>query len=150
MPTFPACFPVFFDLFYPHPSKPTFDLFLTYFNVFGASGPLGRLLLLKIRDLVRRVAWGKSHVARSGESGSLMSVPLSLRDLKPNFKEADRGQKWTLQKHLFGRHEFSRFSFAFAFVMIMLWETDFYTPPVLGGAALLPFSAPAVYKNPVA
>ena len=30
-----------------------------------------------------------------------------------------------------------------------LWETDFYTPPVLGGAALLPFSAPAVYKNPV-
>ena len=30
-----------------------------------------------------------------------------------------------------------------------IWETDFYTPPVLGGAALLPFSAPAVYKNPV-
>ena len=30
-----------------------------------------------------------------------------------------------------------------------MWETDFYTPPVLGGAALLPFSAPAVYKNPV-
>ena len=29
------------------------------------------------------------------------------------------------------------------------WETDFYAPPVLGGAALLPFSAPAVYKNPV-
>ena len=28
-----------------------------------------------------------------------------------------------------------------------VWETDFYTPPVLGGAALLPFSAPAVYKN---
>ena len=28
-----------------------------------------------------------------------------------------------------------------------LWETDFYTPPVLGGAALLPFSAPAVYTN---
>ena len=27
------------------------------------------------------------------------------------------------------------------------WETDFYTPPVLGGAALLPFSAPAVYKK---
>ena len=27
------------------------------------------------------------------------------------------------------------------------WETDFYTPPVLGGAALSPFSAPAVYKN---
>ena len=35
-----------FDLFYPHPPKPTFDLFLTYLNVFGASGPLGRLLLL--------------------------------------------------------------------------------------------------------
>ena len=28
-------------------------------------------------------------------------------------------------------------------------ETDFYTPPVLGGAALLPFSAPVVCKNPV-
>ena len=26
------------------------------------------------------------------------------------------------------------------------WETDFYTPPVLRGATLLPFSAPAVYK----
>ena len=34
-----------FDLFYPHPPKPTFDLFLTYFNVFGVSGPLGGLLL---------------------------------------------------------------------------------------------------------
>ena len=30
-----------------------------------------------------------------------------------------------------------------------LWETDFYTPPVLGGAALWPFPAPAVYKNRV-
>ena len=29
----------------------------------------------------------------------------------------------------------------------IFWETDFHTPPVLGGAALLPFSAPAVYKN---
>ena len=29
------------------------------------------------------------------------------------------------------------------------WETNFYTPPVLGGAALFPFSALAVYKNPV-
>ena len=29
------------------------------------------------------------------------------------------------------------------------WETDFYTPPVLGGAALFDNSAPAVYKNPV-
>ena len=29
------------------------------------------------------------------------------------------------------------------------WETDFYTTPVLGSAALLRFSAPAVYKNPV-
>ena len=27
-----------------------------------------------------------------------------------------------------------------------LWETDFYTPPVLGGAALFENSAPAVYK----
>ena len=27
------------------------------------------------------------------------------------------------------------------------WETNFYTPPVLGGAAFLPFSAPAVCKN---
>ena len=29
------------------------------------------------------------------------------------------------------------------------WETDFYTPPVLGGAALFGNSAPAVYKKPV-
>ena len=36
-----------FDLFYPHPPKPTFDLLLTYFNVFGVSGLLGGLLLLK-------------------------------------------------------------------------------------------------------
>ena len=34
-------------------------------------------------------------------------------------------------------------------ILSELWETDFYTPPVLGGAALLPLSAPAVYKNPV-
>ena len=26
------------------------------------------------------------------------------------------------------------------------WETDFYTPPVLGGASLFEDSAPAVYK----
>ena len=37
-----------FDLFYPHPPKPTFDLFLTYFNVFGVSGPLGGLCFLTI------------------------------------------------------------------------------------------------------
>ena len=29
------------------------------------------------------------------------------------------------------------------------WDTDFYTPPVLGGAALFDNSAAAVYKNPV-
>ena len=29
------------------------------------------------------------------------------------------------------------------------WETDFYAPPELGGAALFDNSAPAVYKNPV-
>ena len=40
-------FSCIFDLFYPHPSKPTFDLCLTHFNVFGVSGPLGRLWLLK-------------------------------------------------------------------------------------------------------
>ena len=27
-----------------------------------------------------------------------------------------------------------------------LWETDFYTPQVLGGTAILDNSAPAVYK----
>ena len=32
---------------------------------------------------------------------------------------------------------------------IKLWETDFYTPPLLRGAALLDSSAPAVHKNPV-
>ena len=29
-----------------------------------------------------------------------------------------------------------------------IWETEFYTPPVLGGAARLPFSAPAVHHSP--
>ena len=29
----------------------------------------------------------------------------------------------------------------------LVWETDFYTPPVLGGAALFDNSAPAVYKT---
>ena len=29
---------------------------------------------------------------------------------------------------------------------VLMWETDFYTPPVLGGCALLDNSAPAVYK----
>ena len=29
------------------------------------------------------------------------------------------------------------------------WEIDFYTPPVLGGAALSDNSAAVVYKNPV-
>ena len=36
-----------FDLFYPHPPKPTLDPYLTNFNVFGVSGLLGGLLLLK-------------------------------------------------------------------------------------------------------
>ena len=27
------------------------------------------------------------------------------------------------------------------------WETDLYTPPVLGNAALFDNSAPAIYKN---
>ena len=34
------------DLFYPQCPKPTFDLCLTNFTVFGARGPLGGLLLL--------------------------------------------------------------------------------------------------------
>ena len=33
------------------------------------------------------------------------------------------------------------------FTAALLWETDFDIPSVLGGAALLLFSAPAVYKN---
>ena len=32
-------------------------------------------------------------------------------------------------------------------MFLLFWETDFYTPPVLGGAALLPFSAPEVYRK---
>ena len=40
-------FSLVFDLFYPHRPKPHFDLFLTNFNVFGVSGLLGGLLLLK-------------------------------------------------------------------------------------------------------
>ena len=43
-------FSCIFDLFYPLSSKPTFDLFLTYFNIFGVSGPLGRLLLHKVDE----------------------------------------------------------------------------------------------------
>ena len=39
-------FSCIFDLFYPRPPKPTFDLFFTYCSVFGASCPLGRLWLL--------------------------------------------------------------------------------------------------------
>ena len=31
----------------------------------------------------------------------------------------------------------------------VLWETEFYTPPVLGGVALFDNLAPAVYKIPV-
>ena len=42
-----------FDLFYPHPPKPTFDLFLTYFNVFGVSGLLGGLLVTNAKVLNR-------------------------------------------------------------------------------------------------
>ena len=38
-----------FDLFYPRPPKPTFDLFLTYFNVLGVSRPLGGRLLHKAK-----------------------------------------------------------------------------------------------------
>ena len=34
------------DLLYSHPLKPTFDPFLTYINVFGVSGLLGRLCFL--------------------------------------------------------------------------------------------------------
>ena len=32
---------------------------------------------------------------------------------------------------------------------LVVWETDFYTPRMLGGAALFDNSAPAVCKNPV-
>ena len=42
------------DLFTP-PPKPTFDLFVTCFNVFGVSGPLG-LLLLKTCERFTRIA----------------------------------------------------------------------------------------------
>ena len=34
----------------------------------------------------------------------------------------------------------------FVGTLFRFWETDFYTPPVLGGAALFDNSAPAVYK----
>ena len=53
-----------FDLFYPHPPKPTFDLFLTYFNVLGVSGPLGGLLLHNSQRLPK---WGAR--ARGGGGG---------------------------------------------------------------------------------
>ena len=37
--------------FTPTPPKPTFDLCLTYFNIFGVSGLLGGLLLLEAPPL---------------------------------------------------------------------------------------------------
>ena len=42
-------FSCIFDIFYPNPPGPTFDLFLTYFNYFGVSGPLGRPQFHKAR-----------------------------------------------------------------------------------------------------
>ena len=51
-----------FDLFYPHPPKPTLDLLLTYFNIFGVSGPLGGLSLLKAKYCF----WGPGFPARLG------------------------------------------------------------------------------------
>ena len=59
---------------------------------------------------------------------------LSLRKQRPNllkevgvFKEEECGDSVSL-------------------VRVLQWETDFYTPPVLRGAALFDNSAPAVYK----
>ena len=58
-----------------------------------------------------------------------------------------------MQKNIFGKCAcgcgWDVLDFRAALLNGRFWETDFYTPPVLGGAALLPFSAPAVYKNPV-
>ena len=60
-----------FDLFLPPPPKPTFDLFLAYFNVFGVSGPLGGLLFLKSRGY-------KASIRRSPfEESSLMTLTIS-------------------------------------------------------------------------
>ena len=47
-----------FDLFTSTPAKPTFDLFLTYVNVF-----IGRLLLLKARVFLGPLL-GEGHVTK--------------------------------------------------------------------------------------
>ena len=49
--------------------------------------------------------------------------------------------------YFYGREDFSERRKRRSPSSSLRWETDFYTPPVLGGAALLLFSAPAVYKN---
>ena len=46
----------------------------------------------------------------------------------------------------FGHGLITKHDILLAVLCVKDWETEFYTPPVLGGAALLPFSAP-VYKN---
>ena len=49
-------FSCIFDLFYPWPPGPTFDLFLTFLNCFGASGPLARPQFHNASDV-----WSISH-----------------------------------------------------------------------------------------
>ena len=65
----------------------------------------------------------------------------------------ESGEWWTNRRPTKATHHMSRHDMQIHFfwlhdiLLYSKWETDFYTPPVLGGAALLPFSAPAVYKN---
>ena len=83
-----------FDLFYPRPPKPTFDLFLTYFNVFGFWALLGRLWLLNCGILLERAVRideasancrAKSHfqVQTSERSSIFRCPPLRCRPLGP-------------------------------------------------------------------
>ena len=53
--------------FFPNPPKPTFDLFLTYFHVFGVRTPLGGLLLLKCSNALKQKAyhWTENHYITS-------------------------------------------------------------------------------------
>ena len=115
-----------FDLFYPRPPKPTFDLFLTYFNVFWVSGPLGRLLLHKARGRGQFMkTWGfLSRGLAISEGLPVSPYPLNLRgeSSPPKFKgrpsknTISTGLQGILQKiHTWVYEDFGPFSSFFFF-----------------------------------
>ena len=68
-----------FDLFNPPPPpKLTFDLFLTFFNVFGISGLLGGLLLLNTG-----VNFGELSALQCCTGNFYAPIPLEMKFLHP-------------------------------------------------------------------